>query len=160
MARAAPRDPRTIITPDAFAVDPELLGTPLARPGRRALALLLDLFFVGMITVLTSGVWFVLGVVIAGFFLNRARLGGRGGDRLAAVFRVFLGCMGLAALSLTLLVWGGLRWLDRSGVGDDLVAALERLEEEGTLPEGVPVDDDGNVDVAALMDRIRSGDLD
>ena len=36
-------DPRTHITPDAFKVAPTLLGTPLASPGRRAAALVVDL---------------------------------------------------------------------------------------------------------------------
>ena len=49
------KDPKTIITPDAFSVDPHLLGTPLARPWRRGVALLIDIFLVGLITLLTSG---------------------------------------------------------------------------------------------------------
>jgi hypothetical protein len=36
------RDPRTIITPDAFTVAPELLGIALARPGRRLAAIAVD----------------------------------------------------------------------------------------------------------------------
>jgi uncharacterized RDD family membrane protein YckC len=35
--------PRSVITPEAFTVAPELLGLPLARPGRRLAAMLLDL---------------------------------------------------------------------------------------------------------------------
>ena len=36
------QDPRTIITPDAFSVDPPPLGTPLVPPLRRAVALFID----------------------------------------------------------------------------------------------------------------------
>ena len=39
-------DPRSIVTPDAFSVTPALLGTPLAEPWRRLVALLLDLVVV------------------------------------------------------------------------------------------------------------------
>jgi uncharacterized RDD family membrane protein YckC len=39
----SPVDPRTIITPESFAVAPGLIGIPLARPARRATAMLLDL---------------------------------------------------------------------------------------------------------------------
>lgn len=43
------RNPRDIITPAAFAVAPELLGLALARPWRRAAAILLDLALCGLI---------------------------------------------------------------------------------------------------------------
>lgn len=43
------RNPRDVITPSAFAVAPELLGLALARPWRRAAAILLDLALCGLI---------------------------------------------------------------------------------------------------------------
>lgn len=57
------RDPRNIITPDAFEVAEELLGTPLALPSRRLFALLIDLVLVGFLTLVTSSFALVLGVV-------------------------------------------------------------------------------------------------
>jgi hypothetical protein len=42
MASRVP-DPKTMITPEAFGVAPELLGLPLATPARRAAAMLCDL---------------------------------------------------------------------------------------------------------------------
>ena len=66
--RTQSQDPRTIVTPDAFSVDPQLLGRPLAPPGRRLIALLINLELVSVITALTSGYWFVLGVVAAAFY--------------------------------------------------------------------------------------------
>ncbi len=111
------QDPRTIITPDAFSVDPPLLGTPLAPPRRRAVALLIDVILVGLITALTSGFWFVLGVVVAAFFFTRARKPGKG-DRLSKVFRLFVGCMGVTALLVTVTIFVALRFLsDRSDEG-------------------------------------------
>lgn len=54
LLRPGPKDPRHIVTPDAFAVAPELLGRPLARPWRRAAAILADLLFVFLLTRLGS----------------------------------------------------------------------------------------------------------
>ena len=93
MATLSP-DPRTIVTPDAFSVHPSLLGTPLASPSRRGVALLIDIFLVALITTLTSGFWFILGGVAAAFFLTRAKKEGKK-DRRANVLRFFLGCMGV-----------------------------------------------------------------
>ncbi len=61
MAEAA-RDPREITTPDAFSVAPDLLGLPLARPLRRAVAMLIDLI---AIAILTGAGWFFLGLGLA-----------------------------------------------------------------------------------------------
>ena len=104
------RDPRTIVTPDAFSVHPSLLGTPLASPSRRGVALLIDIFLVALITTLTSGFWFILGVVAAAFFFTRAKKEGKK-DRRAKVLRFFLGCMGVMALSVTALVFFGIRYM-------------------------------------------------
>lgn len=38
-----PSDPRSRITPESFAIAPDLIGLPLARPSRRLLAILVDL---------------------------------------------------------------------------------------------------------------------
>ncbi len=107
-------DPRTIITPDAFSVHPPLLGTPLASPSRRAVALLIDLFLVILITALTSGFWFILGVVAAAFFFAGAKKEVKN-DRASTVFKFFLGCMGVTVLFLTVVVFFGIRFMsDRS----------------------------------------------
>ena len=123
------QDPRTIITPDAFSVDPPLLGTPLAPPRRRAVALLIDVILVGLITALTSGFWFVLGVVVAAFFFTRAGKPGKG-DRLSKVFRLFLGCMGVTALLVTVTIFFGLRFLsDRSDEGPVLSGIIAAMSD-------------------------------
>lgn len=138
-------DPRTIITPDAFSVEPALLGIPLARPMRRAFAVFLDLMAVGLITALTSGVWFILGVVIAAFFLSRAtsRSGPATGTRrdFSKVFRVFLGCAGVGTLIITAVIFLGVRWLSSEGRGgmlqEQFADFIEEAEQEGG---GDPVD--------------------
>lgn len=69
MTASAARDPREIVTPDAFSVAPELLGTPLARPWRRGVAMLVDLVLIGL---LSRAGWFFLGLAIAFLLFRRA----------------------------------------------------------------------------------------
>ena len=107
-----PRDPKTIVTPDAFSVHPSLLGTPLASPSRRGVALVIDVFLVILITALTSGFWFILGVVAAAFFLTRAKKEGKN-DRRSNLLRYSLGCMGVMALSVTAVVFFGIRFVNQ-----------------------------------------------
>ena len=130
------QDPRTIITPDAFSVDPPLLGTPLAPPRRRAAALFIDLIVVGLITTLTSGFWFVLGVVAAAFFFNTARKPGKG-DRTANVFRLFLGCMGVTTLLVTIMIFLGLRFLNDNEQGAVFNASVRSDSTEIRLSGGL-----------------------
>ena len=129
----ASRDPRTIITPDAFSVHPPLLGTPLAGPARRGVALLIDIFLVFLITALTSGVWFVLGVVAAAFFFTRAKKARN--DRTSNVLRFLLGCMGVMALSLTAIVFLGIRYVNE--VADEFgpLLSVEEVEDRRSRPE-------------------------
>ena len=59
-------DPRDIITQDAFHVDADLLGTPLATPKRRLAALLLDLLLASILGAF-GGFWLGLAVAIVFF---------------------------------------------------------------------------------------------
>ncbi|MBL4629907.1 MAG: hypothetical protein JKY14_01650 [Paraglaciecola sp.] len=68
------KETRTIVTPYAFFVADELLGTPLAGPFRRGFALLIDLFFVSLLTQVSS---LVLAAVAAWTFF-------KAGNRLKA----------------------------------------------------------------------------
>ncbi len=130
------RDPRTIVTPDAFSVHPSLLGTPLASPSRRGVALLIDIFVVALITTLTSGFWFIIGVVAAAFFFTRAKKEGKN-DRRANVFRFFLGCMGVMALSVTALVFFGIRYMsERPEEFGPFVSIESEGDREGRSPLG------------------------
>ena len=106
------RDPKTIVTPDAFSVHHSLLGTPLASPSRRGVALLIDVSLVILITALTSGFWFILGVVAAAFFFTRAKKEGKN-DRRSNLLRYSLGCMGVMALSVTAVVFFGIRYVNQ-----------------------------------------------
>src|SRR5690554_319157 len=66
------QDPRTIITPDSFAVAPELLGLPLASPARRAAAMLIDLLAIALLAN-AGGVFFGLAATITLFRASAAR---------------------------------------------------------------------------------------
>ncbi|UCC73135.1 MAG: RDD family protein [Gemmatimonadota bacterium] len=70
MAETA-RDPREIITPDAFSVAPELLGTPLARPWRRGLAMGIDLLLIAIIAGLRIS-WLLLFLALTFLFFQAA----------------------------------------------------------------------------------------
>ena len=66
------KDPRHIITPDAFTVADSLLGLPLASPKRRAAAMGLDLVLIQQLSQIGS---MVLGLSIAAilFLLSRSK---------------------------------------------------------------------------------------
>lgn len=115
------RDPRSIITPDAFEVSPALLGTPLAPPGKRAFALVIDLIVIGTLTAITSSISLLVWGAVAVFFITMALRppGERMGQVTAMLFRGATGCLGLA-----ILMGVGIGFLAlRSG---DTVANLER----------------------------------
>ena len=66
------KETREIVTPYAFTVSPDLLGQALASPSRRGVAILIDLFFISVLTTLSSLVF--AGFVAVTFF--------KAGDRL------------------------------------------------------------------------------
>lgn len=58
-----PRDPKDIITPYAFRVEPRLLGIPLATPFRRGMAMLVDLLLLVLLLAVRQISWILLGLV-------------------------------------------------------------------------------------------------
>ncbi|MEQ9399021.1 MAG: RDD family protein [Longimicrobiales bacterium] len=125
----APVDPRGIITPDAFEVSDALLGRPLARPGRRLVALLIDLVVIGFITVVTKSFALVLGVVAAGFFIRASfkRTEVRG-SVFGRAMRLSLGCLGVFIGIITAIIWAAVGF---SGSSDSRVpdVALDGIVE-------------------------------
>jgi uncharacterized RDD family membrane protein YckC len=103
---SAQRDPRSIVTPDAFELSEALLGTQLAPPGRRFAALMIDLLVIGAITAVTRSFALVLGVVAAGF-LMRAGLKRTPvtGSVFGRAMRLSVGCLGMFVAILTAVVW-------------------------------------------------------
>lgn len=138
-----PRDPRSIVTPDAFEVSKELLGLPLASPGSRLVALLIDLAVIGLLTAVTRSFALVLGVVVAFLFIREGfkRTPVRG-SVFGRAMRLSVGCLGLWVGIITVVVWmavgiggrgggedGGPRPVIQIGSGDreQGVAALRQL---------------------------------
>jgi hypothetical protein len=56
------KDPRHIITPDAYKVDEDLIGVPLSTPKRRGLAMIIDLLLIQQLSQVDS---LILGLAIA-----------------------------------------------------------------------------------------------
>ncbi len=125
-------DPRSVVTPEAFHVSPEMLGLPLASPRRRLAAILLDLIFIGVLTAVTRSFALVLGIVIAvalvRMSMRRTPVSGNVFDRAR---RLSIGCLGLTVGGITLLI--GLAVL----FDDDLQEIGREFAEEA----GVTIDD-------------------
>jgi RDD family len=100
------RDPRSIITPDAFEVSPDLLGLPLARPMPRLVAMVVDLAVIGLITLATKSFALLLGVVAAAFFVRagfkRTPVRGSAFNR---AMRLSVGCLGIFIAGVTAILW-------------------------------------------------------
>ena len=92
-------DPKSIVTPDAFSVAPELLGTPLAAPWRRFAAIFLDLVLIGFLQLL--GWRFVLGGAALILFLVLIRR--PGGAKPSLLRRTVTGCAGALVLVVAVL---------------------------------------------------------
>ncbi len=129
------RDPRTIITPDAFEVSEALLGTPLAPPWRRLQALLIDMVVIGLLTVVTASISLILWGGVALFLISMAfRRPPNGLGQVATVlFRGATGCLGSLILVGVLIGYLAVRAGDDDGppspplpqidLGPDLVAS-------------------------------------
>lgn len=138
-------DPRTIITPDAFQVAPELLGLSLARPWRRAAAILIDLALVALLAN-ARAVFFAFAFGAFVFWLavkRRQPVEPPSCARRAA--RSGLGCMGAATLTVVALV----TWFGVTADPDEV------LFEADTGGQGFPVTISTIRDVMALA---RGGD--
>lgn len=109
---SAPQDPRAIITPDAFSVATELLGTPLARPWRRGAAMAIDLL---AIVIVGQAGWLFLGLALALLFFRKAF--GRSREVMGkATRRLTFGTLGSLILVATLAgAW--FSWVDGDGSG-------------------------------------------
>lgn len=97
-------DPKSIVTPDALSVAPELVGTPLAAPWRRLVAIALDLVLIGVLKLM--GWHIVLGGAALMLFLVLVRpsgIGGAGG-RPTPLRKAVTGCAGALVLVVTVLI--------------------------------------------------------
>jgi hypothetical protein len=131
---AAPSsDPRATITPDSFTVAPSLLGLPLARPWRRALAMALDGILVGILA--NAG-----GVVLAFAAAITLWIASRPASTTGVLRRGVTGLMRItAALFLfvvVLNVWGRIsRWGDEPDAPAPPFTVDETLDSLGVALE-------------------------
>jgi hypothetical protein len=135
-------DPRSVITPDAFQVSPDLLGLKLASGRRRFAAILIDLVVIGIITAVTRSFALVLGVVVAvllvraGFKRNTVRATTGGTTKSTAFDRVrrgSVGCLGIVIGIATILAWLN---LGPSGSSDDDDVSTVDVDVNGAVQGG------------------------
>jgi hypothetical protein len=150
----ATSDPRTIITPDAFSVSQDLVGTPLASPARRLAAILVDLLIAGLFSLLG---WYVLGVaVVFGAFRAAFFRKTDASAQVYTAFKVVLGCFGTLILIILLIVVGAIffasdeRFQDALGEIDVPVPSEGASGGIGTGP-GVVDEDGAQLDLGDLL---------
>ena len=171
------RDPRSIITPDAFGIDPALLGTPLARPWPRLWALLIDITVIGALNVFTSGlgvfIWGLVGLFLVQMAVRRP--GPRSGHLTSNLYRGATGCLGGLILTVVGLVALGsalsrdqegrpigpavaVQTMSSLGVFDDLRDELQGVDNEAAgreiLAEALRIMDDLDLDEDARAEAL------
>jgi uncharacterized RDD family membrane protein YckC len=132
------QDPRTIVTPDAFSVAPELLGLPLARPWRRALAILIDLALIGLLAN-ARGVLFAL---TAGVFLFWLAFRGRKAGLGSKFARGAIGCAGAMVVFVVVTVLWTTTFLDEDTV---------LFETDSQTGEAIPVTLGAAADLVSIL---------
>jgi hypothetical protein len=137
-------DPRTIVTPYAFAVHPDLLGMPLATPWQRLGAILVDLIVIGFISQVGLGPLAIASTLLL-FWLSTRK---QGRDVVGKVFRISVGCLGILILTGTILVIVFIR------ISDDLVDEIEERSADSALETtgdaGTPGEDSSTEDLGFL----------
>ncbi len=118
-------DPRSIVTPYAFAVHPDLVGRPLATPWQRLGAILVDLILIFILSNAIPGLLLALGSALLLFWLA-VRKPGR--DVFGKLFRIFVGCLGVIVLVVTVVVLVAIRY------SDEIKLAIGEATQEGGIP--------------------------
>ena len=146
------QDPRTIVTPYAFSVHPDLLGRPLATPWQRLGAISIDLVVVFGLTRI-GGVWLAVATGLLLFWLAVRK---PAQDTMGKAFRGFAGCLGVTILSGTVLFIGGmhlLRQLENDpGAQEDLRAKVSEIA--GSVGIEVGLNAEGGPDSLRLADLV------
>lgn len=152
--RPRSEDPRSIITPDAFHVDPSLLGHPLASPSRRLVAMIIDLVLLGFVVSAPGWLFALLTAVVLFRATSRAR------TTMRTPARVFLR-MGAALVGFVgvLMFFGAVAGMFGGGDPDpgELVRpeAGNRVVEEA--PEPGPPDQLGAIATPSGEEAVPSG---
>jgi len=123
-------DPRSIVTPYAFAVHPDLLGRPLATPWQRLGAILVDLVVIGFISQIGLAP-LAIGSTVLLFWLAFRK---PGKVVFGKIFRIAVGCLGFMVLTGTLLVILWFRY--EPEIGAFLESAIESQTQTEELAGG------------------------
>jgi len=127
------RDPRSIVTPYAFAVHPDLLGRPLATPWQRLAAILIDGVVILILT-LVGGGWLAVASTILLFWIAFRK---PSRDVLGKVFRIAVGCLGLSILVVATLVVLAVRNQDQlRRVAEEIGNSAQEQSTEPGRPSG------------------------
>ena len=146
-------DPRSIVTPDAFSVRPDLLGTPLAEPWRRFVALLLDLVLIGFLQLLG---WRVLGG-IAGLMLLRMATKRPDGATTTRAQKIALGCAGTTVFVVAIGVTAAVPFMIRVLSPPEDAPPVAAVEASGDgIPEGAGAE--AAPEIAAAVPRTLGDD--
>ncbi len=147
-------DPRSIVTPDAFSVSPDLLGRPLAKPWRRAAAILIDLSIIALLANANG----LLLAVTAGLFFFRVAQRGAGSARSSKLLRGGFGCLGAIILfSVIAGIWAA-RFIDSEIPLDSETGATITLREAGVALGDIStlLSSQDSVRTSAAADRLVS----
>lgn len=123
-------DPRSIVTPYAFSVHPDLLGRPLATPWQRLGAILVDLVIIGFISQIGLAPLAIGSAALLLWLAFREP----GKEVFGKVFRIAVGCLGTLVLTVTVLVVILLRYSD-GGQDRDGGAGADSQIETGELAD-------------------------
>jgi hypothetical protein len=132
-------DPRSIVTPYAFSVHPDLLGMPLATPWQRLGAIVVDLLFISLISQVGVGPLALASAVLLVWMATRKR----GRDVFGKFMRVTVGCLGVLVFTVTILIALIVRFEDQirevveeaesSTEGEGAAAASSGMEGAGDI---------------------------
>jgi hypothetical protein len=155
---AAGRDPRSVVTPDAFEVSKALLGLRLAPPRRRLWALFTDLVVIAILTAVTRSFALILGILAAVLLI---RAGSRRtpvrGSTFGRAMRGSVGCLGVLIGVTTIAVWVSLG-PGAGGSRDDEVSsgeAANALDTGDAEPiASTPSEPIESRDAAAIRDEV------
>lgn len=144
------------VTPEELNVAPSLLGQPLARPGRRLLAMAVDLAAIGLISAL-SNFWLLAAFALGAFERARAARRGLAPWRTLSIW-LLVALMGYAGLQAAIetardggrgRVAGGDTVADEEAADEEFFAALQGLSQAASAPRLAAAEGAGAASAAA-----------
>jgi uncharacterized RDD family membrane protein YckC len=144
----------TWVTPESLNVAPALVGRPLATPQRRALAMLLDVAVVALLSGVT-GFWLIGGLALVALQL-RSRQGSGAGQPVGR--RLVWGWILAAVLGLLALDEAKTRWDERHGP-PPAAALAEHGDDESRAAAGAAVSASSAMPKPGLTDAERIAQL-